>query len=216
MTDNLTQLIDKVQELLLDGSGTLFSSTTCTAAVRQALTDVNLRVPIHAATTITAIADQKEYELTDEPDAENAIRMTSLYLQGANEYDTVLDFDSYVEDERIFFRLRTPQPAGEIMLTQFTLPHTINGLDAATESTIPSVYDQVLVVGAAYHACIIRGAGVAEANTLDKATPDSYRELARHFNRLFEQGIKHMALRRPIRFEPDTRAWNDAWHAWPA
>lgn len=214
MADTLTQLIDKVQDLLMDGAGTLFSTTTCTAAIRQALSEINLRAPIQAGTTIAAIAEQKEYELTAEADAVNAIRMTSLYLKGDDEYDTPLTFDTYFEDERIWFRLRAPLFEDEIMLAQFTLPHTVNGLDGEVESTLSALYDQVLVTGACMHACAVRSLAVVEANNLDKAASDNYRELARHFGRLFERGLSHLSRRRAVTYEPDARAWNDEWHNW--
>ena len=63
MSDSLTTLTTKLQALLMDG-GTLFTSTTCTAAIRQALSRINVRMPIHAGTLIDTVADQYEYELT--------------------------------------------------------------------------------------------------------------------------------------------------------
>jgi hypothetical protein len=207
MSDTLTQVIDKVQDLLLDGAGTLFSTATCTAAVRQALHDLNLRAPIHAATLITAIADQKEYELTDEPDAYLALGMHGLYLQGVLEYDTVIPFDTYTEDERLWFRLRTAQPADDVMIAHFTIPHTVSGLDSELTSTLSAFNDQVLVNGSCYHACIVRAAGKIESNNLDRNTPDNYRELARHFNQLYQAGLSRMSARRTVKYEPDLRRW---------
>jgi hypothetical protein len=119
----------------------------------------------------------------------------------------VIAYDTYTEDERIWFRLRTPQPAAEIMIAHFTIPHTINGLDSETESTMTAFNDQVIVNGAAYFACIVRALGKVESNNLDRNTPDNYRELSRHFNQLYQVGLARMTARRTVKGEPDTRAW---------
>jgi len=62
MTDTLTQLIAKLQPLLLD-DGTRFDTATCTSAIRQALKEFNLAAPIHAGDLVTPVLGQKEYEL---------------------------------------------------------------------------------------------------------------------------------------------------------
>jgi len=215
MTDSLTTLITKVQALLLD-SGTLFSTATCTAALRQALQDFNDRAPIIATTLITGVDARLEYELTSEADATLALAMLGLYLQGANEADTVLTYDVYSNDERIFFRLRSPVSSVDIMIAHFTIAHTINGLDGSVESTPLAKDDQVLVAGGCMHACIVRAVARVEGNNLDNASSDNYRELARHFQRLFERGLARAAARSAPVAERDTRAWQDGYHRWPA
>ena len=103
MADTLTQLIAKVQAQLID-AGTLFTTPTITAAMRQALADINLAIPQNAAVVITAIANQKEYELSDaDPTALNVV---DLLRQGSNDIDVSIPFYAYNEDSRVFFRLR--------------------------------------------------------------------------------------------------------------
>jgi len=80
MTDSLTTLISKVQAQLLD-DGTRFTTATCTAALRAALKDYNFAAPVHAGTLITVVAEQKEYELSDEADAETAIEILDILEQ---------------------------------------------------------------------------------------------------------------------------------------
>jgi len=212
MSDSLSTLIDKVQDLLLDGSGTLFSTATCTAALRQALYEFNQEAPIFATTLMTGVDNQLEYELTGEADAEHALALLGLYLQGANEQDTVLDYDAYSNDERVWFRLREPVSSSDILIAHFSVPHTINGLDGEVESTPTAFHDQVLVNGGCYHACIIRAASRVEANNLDQASADNYREIAARFRRLFDRGLMVARSKKSPVGEPDTRAWNDRWH----
>lgn len=210
MTDTLAQLIPKLQALLLD-DGTLFSTATCTAAIRQALKDLNLAIPTHAADTMEAVAEQYEYEL----EQITALEIVDVLRQGTDTYadeNISLDFDSYFEDDRPFFRLHIPEPNGKILIIRYTLPHTIAGLDSAGDSTLPALYNVILLDGAAWQACLIRATGTTEDNVLDKATSDNYREAAAHFKTAFETGLITAGRRKPPVGEPDTRAWNDEWH----
>src|SRR5690242_15777318 len=109
MSDSLTTLIGKVQNILGDATGTYFTTAVCTAAIRQALSEWNLRAPIYAGTTITGVNNQYEYELSDEDSA--SCEIIDVLLQGtdaAHDESVSLDFDQYLEDERLFFRLRSP------------------------------------------------------------------------------------------------------------
>ncbi len=209
MPDTLTQLIAKVQAQLQD-NGTLFSTTSLTAAARQALNDINTAVPAHAAVTITAIADQKEYELSDEDPQANGI--TDVLLDGDNEYDVGLDFDAYVEDDRWFFRLRTAQAAGETLIVQYTKPYTVTGLDGAADSTLPDALDNALLNGTCYYACVARAAAGIEANNIELGVTANWIKLARVWADAFDSSLRS-ARRQPVaKGEPQASAWNDAWH----
>lgn len=213
MADTLTQLIAKIQPLLGD-DGTIFTTALCTAAVRQALAEFNRIAPQHAAVTITGVNDQYEYELSDEDS--NAVAIIDVLRQGdnANEIDISLTYDGYIEDERVFFRLRTPVTTSDTLIVRYTLNHTINGLDSATDSTLLSMHDQIIVDGACYHAIMIRAVARVESINLSQDQSDNYREVASHFRQAFQLGMTEAARRRAPVGEPDTRAWNDEYHNW--
>jgi len=215
MSDSLTTLIAKVQNILGDASGTYFTTAIATAAIRQALSEWNLRAPVHAAVTITGINNQHEYELTDE-DA-NSCEITDVLRQGNNndEKDISISFDEYIEDERIFFRLRHPVTTSETLIVRYTLYHTINGLDSATESTLRVQNDQAIVDGGAFFAIMIRATARIETINLSQDQSDNYREIAGGFAAAFTQRLNYASRRRkPPVSEPDTRAWNDQYHNW--
>jgi hypothetical protein len=209
MPDTLTQLIAKVQANLLDG-GTLFTTATITAAARLALSDINVSVPAHAAVTITTIADQKEYELSDEDPLANGI--TGVLLQGTNEYDTDLAYDAYVEDDRWFFRLRTAQPAGKTLLVLYTTPYTINGLDTSLDSTLPDALNIAALDGSCYYACVARAALGIEANNVETAVSANWMKLARFWGDRFNKSLRDSRTQPVTRGEPSTAAWNDPQH----
>lgn len=156
MSDTLTQLVAKLQALLL-GFSTTFSTATCTAAIRQALKTLNLAVPYHAADTVDAVTDQNEYELAES----TTLDIVDVLLQDTdtyNDYNVSLDFDSFFEDDRPWYRLRTTQQTGDTLIVRFTMPYTINGLDSKTVSTVPTLYDLILVDGATLQVCLVRAA----------------------------------------------------------
>jgi hypothetical protein len=207
MSDNLTTLITKVQAILGD-DGTIFSTATVTAAIRQALSEWNMRVPTYAAVTITGVNDQYEYELSDE-DA-NAAEIIDVLRQGDNndELDISLTYDAYIEDERLFFRLRYPVTSSETLIVRYTLMQTISGLDSETESTIPNHYNQAMINGGAYFAIFSRAVSKIETVNLSRDQSDNYREMAGYFGSAFAMRMAQASRTRktPVG-EPDTRAW---------
>lgn len=215
MSDSLTTLIGKVQNILGDASGTYFTTAIATAGIRQALSEWNLRAPVHAATTITAVADQYEYELTDAD--VNSCEILDVLERGDNnnELDISLSYDQYDEDERVFFRLRRPVVASEIIIVRYTLYHTINGLDSAVESTLLAKDDQAMVDGGAFFSIITRAVARIETINLSQDQSDNYREMAGLFGGAFNARLARAArYRKAAVGEPDTRTWEDSYHSW--
>jgi hypothetical protein len=214
MSDTLTTLISKVQAILGD-DGTYFTTATCTAAIRQALSEWNLRAPVFAAVTITGVTDQYEYELSDEDTLALEIIDVLKQGEGNNEEDESLDFDQYIEDERVFFRLRRPVESTDTLIVRYKKDHTINGLDSQVESTIPATYNQAMIDGGAFFSIFIRAIARVETINLSQDQTDNYREMAGSFGAMFAARMAKAArTRRAPVSEPDTRAWNDPYHAW--
>jgi hypothetical protein len=208
MTDTLTQLIAKLQPLLLD-DGTRFTNATCTSAIPQALRHFNQAAPIHAGDLVTPVLGQKEYEL----DVPTSLEIVDVLRQGKDTYteDHVsLDFDRYFEDGRPFFRLRVAEPTTNSLIVRYTIPHTINGLDSSTDSTLPALFDVILLDGSAWQACLIRAAGRIESINMNEDIPDPWTNAAEHFKQSFFIGLA-MASQQTFAKVPDARAWHDQW-----
>jgi hypothetical protein len=204
MTKTLTQLVSAVQEQLID-NGTRFTTATCTAALRAALSKLNHRIPIHAGTRIDVIANQKEYELSDYDSLAIAI-LDILEWDTDGEDHSPLAYDNYTEDERLFFRLRTALSSGEI-LARYTIHHTISGLDSATESTLSADLDQVITDGACAEALKIRGASRIETINLQQKVSENYRQSIKDFTDAFNLGISAYEMRR----SPVSETRQDRW-----
>ena len=217
MSDSLTALIAKLQATLLD-DGTLFTTATCTAVIRHALSQLNMRLPTQGGTLLDTVADQYEYELTSALAGADPLQITDVLLAdpSGGEDDTPLTFRPYSEDERFFIRLQTPQAADQQLIVRFTLANTVNGLDSATESTLTAEADIVLLDGAAAQACRTAAVGKVLTNNLDPKASENYMAAARLFQSAFDAGLHALNRRRRLQTSvPDTRSWNDDWHNWP-
>jgi hypothetical protein len=216
MTDTLTTLISKIQATLGD-DGTIFTTAHVTAAVRLALGDWNEVAPIFAASVIPVVAEQKEYEITTE-DA-NAFDIIDVLLQGtdtAQENHSPLLFDKYTEDARLFIRLQTAQgSSSDSLVVRYTTPHTINGLDSQTESTLPAYDDPSMVIGGAYYSLVLRAAARVETINLQKDVSDNYSELAEILKFKWHTRLAAVADMPPAVAEKPsavTHSWNDRWY----
>ena len=209
MSDTLTQLIAKLQALLL-GDSTTFTTATCTAAIRQAFKQLNMTIPAHLAETQDVVAEQYEYELEDL----TALQVVDVLLEGTDtyqEYGTSLRFAPFFEDDRPGFRLHQPQANGRTLIIQYTAPYTINGLDSATVSTMPALYDVVLLDGAAWMACLVRAAGRIETINMNQNVPANFEKMANHFKQAFEAGLANLARRQFKPAQPRLQGWQDEW-----
>ena len=215
MSDSLSTLITKVQNALGDASGTYFSTAIVTAAAREALKIYNQYVPVNAGTLITGVNNQYEYELSDEDS--RAMNVLGIWQKGANnnEIDTPLTYDDYNEDERIFFRLRYPITTSDTLIVRYNIPHTINGLDSAVESTVPAWQDPILVIGIGAEAARIRARSRTETINLSADQSDNYLQQAQEMKAEFLADLKSMAKKKkaPVG-EPDLRGWNDQYYYW--
>lgn len=215
MADALTTIIDNVQATLGD-DGTVFTDAQVTAAVRLALDDWNERIPIFAAVVVDVVAEQKEYEVTDEDT--QAIDIIDVLLQGTDtlqEDHTPLVFDKYTEDAALFIRLQTAQgSSSDHLIIRYTKPHTINGLDSETESTLPANDDPSLIIGGAYYSLVLRAAARIETINLQKDVSDNYKEISSTLKSKWEARLKKAAAMRTPVGNPPTYSWNDQWYGW--
>lgn len=207
MTKTLTQIISIVQANLLD-DGTRFTTATCTAAVRNALKEFNQRAPVNAATLIDAVTDQHEYEMSDEDTNAAAMIDVLLWDSDLNEHHLPLPYDAYFEDARLFFRLRNAQPTGETILARYQIPFTVSGLDSATQSTLPTFWDDILIDGSCFYACQIRSAGRVETINLNQNVTENWLDLKRFYRAAFDQGLALVSRAKPPVSEPTTASWD--------
>jgi hypothetical protein len=222
MPDNLAALTDRLQDLLAD-TGSQFPDATCTTAIRQALSQFNTTAPIHAGTLIDAVAGAFEYEL-DDPAFDGLLDVTGVFYNpsGIEGNAAQVQCQTYFQDNAPFVRLSNSLPAGTAVLdVRFTLPHTIEDLDSATEGTLTADQEQVLIVGAAAAACFIRATDRTETVNMNQGTAAEWCKTADVYTAEFRRGLIRYARRQAPNPAPNTPGmpgahdgWNDEWHRW--
>lgn len=210
MSDSLTTLIANVQATLGDSAGTYFTTALCTAALRAALSEINERAPRSNAETFSAETDILEYDLTAV--APTALHVLKVFLNDTDgQQDTPIKFDSYRAAGALYFRTRD-EFTNETISCIYSYPHTVNGLDGETVSSLPAVHDRILEQGACYHALLALSVGRTLANNIQSGAVDDYRESAKPFRARFDAGLDEMAKQNSFTSEPDNFAWNDRFH----
>lgn len=212
MTDTLAQLLDKVQAQLLD-DGKRYPDAALTVAVRSALAALNQSAPRKLTVEADGVDNSLLYEMGD-LDA-SALNVLGVWLKSTmDDCHTPLVFDVMWGDGALFFRLRESVTGSDTLLVSYTSPHTLNGLDSATTSTLPAWRDQVLVDGACAFACANRATYLAESVNVNKDVVNELRKSAAHFNAQFIRGLADMAKEPSTVAEPSTAAWNDEYYGW--
>jgi hypothetical protein len=210
MADSLTTIISKTQATLGD-DGTRFATAIVTAACRLALKDFNAVCPVNAGTLEDVVADQKEYVLSGSDYANLIAVLDVLKNDDDGDDHESLTYDAYFEDNAPVIRLRSAESSG-FLIVRFTQPQTVNGLDSATESTLPAWLDPVLLDGVCYYSLVVRAAGRVEPINLNRDVTRMYDDLKATFKLAFDLGLARVGQRRSPVGEPDTRAWNDEWY----
>lgn len=215
MAKSLTSLISAIQASLID-DGTRFTTATCTAAIREALKEFNIYAPVFASDLIATIANNREYEISDTDSRAICMIGVWLYDDTGEDNHVPLKYYEYIEDERLFVLLNEEQSTSEQLLVRFTIPHTINGLDSETESTLSTLYDQILIGGAKAEAMQIRADSRIETINLQQAVSDNYREQILAIKNKFMLELRQVANNRypAIGSQAEAAAWNDNYHTW--
>ena len=208
MTVSLSTLISRVQSQLLD-DGTLFSTETVTASIRQALRDFNQHAPVNGAELVGVVAGQQIYELAGGSFPAQVLDVIDvLKNDGFTDNEEPLGFDKVFEDNRIFVRLREVEWSGNLLI-RYTWPHTINGLDGETETTLNSDQDQIIVNGACSYACLSRASGVIESNNLTQQIVRDWLSAADRYKSIFDFGVSRYESRPSPTSEPRSTTWLD-------
>jgi len=214
MSSTLTALIAKLQPQLLD-NGTLFTTPTCTVAFREALRKWNMVAPVHAATIIDVVPSQFEYMLNDATFG-TILDIEGVWLQDPivnGENDVAQIYDYYFENNQPAVRLRSSLASGHLIV-RYTAPHTVPGLDSASDGLLTADQEQVLIDGACVEAINTRLSSLVEGYNLSPDVIGQYQRAERAYSQSFAAGLQRYMAQRSAVGSPSDTAWNDEYHNW--
>jgi len=202
---DLSALISRVRLTLGDPDGKRFSDALLTTAVRQALEQIDQRLPRSLISDVTVIAGGREQPLSGLTGCLFLVRLVyPVASDGTLEMEPETQF-SYVMRDGVptihFYGDVFPQ-TGEVIQVHYAARNTIEGLDAALSTTLPEVCEFALVNGAAGFACALRAGSLVEAYGARPAESAQLLETSRHWMELFNHGLDGLKVLQEFGFPP--------------
>lgn len=164
----------------MDAAAAIWPAATIDEGLRLALHEYSQLNPCGMETIITLAGDGREIALSG---VSNLLDVTEVWWP----YDSTVEevwppnkvqgFRLWWDDAQPVLHLTSidgsqPQQADELRLW-YTIPHTIQNLDSADITTLRTVDDSLIVLGAAGHCCFSRSVDLTEAAaTATTATPN--------------------------------------------
>jgi len=215
MAATLAQLRDRVETLLQDTTNAIWSTDDLDEAIRQALALYDQVNPDEAIATITLTSGGREIDIS-------SLGYTTVERVW-RDYDASnpayppnwRDFEVWPGD--ILFIKDDEEPSsGDTVRIWYTKPHTLNGLDGATSTTVPEHHESLIVTGAAAIAAHMRATENSEEATVDGWPHRRYMELAAQWADTFHTRLALIARENAARWSgiapgPTLDRWEDEW-----
>lgn len=187
MANDLVSYTALVQGLL-EADTNRFPQATVTAALRQAIDDYSRLVPILEYATIAAVLDQQNYNLT------TLTNLIHPYDVLDNNGDPLAFFYYRLNGSTPYIFIFPSVPAVGNIIIRYTKLQTLKDLDSAATTTIRTDHTNLIVAGAVGFALQVRLSGRLEADNLDPATLENYRDLSNKYLTKFYEHLSNMLL----------------------
>ncbi len=202
---DLTALISRVRLALDDAGSKRFSDALLTTAMRQALEQIDQRLPRTCVSEVTVAASGREQPLSGLTGCLFLMRLVYPYgSPGKRELEPETQF-SYVMRDGVpsvhFYGDILPQ-AGEVLQVHYAAQNTIEGLDGALSTTLPEICEALLVNGAAGCACALRAGSLVEAYGTRPAETAQMMEASRYWMDLFSRGLDGVKVLQEFGYPP--------------
>jgi len=169
MATTLTTLRDRVEATLQDATNARWSTDDIDEAIRKALEEFCLIDPLESITTITLAAAGREVDISAISGRLAVTRAWWPYTAADPEYPP--NWCTYeVWGDVLFLDTGTEPAVSDVVRVWYTTLHTLNGLDGAAATTLPTDTDTVLVTGAAGFAAQQRAVELTEELNIDDKT----------------------------------------------
>lgn len=194
---NLSTLTERVAADLTDAANATWSAEEIAGQIRRALHLYNEVAPRRLAGTLDTVAGQREYDLSSLPDLVDVVDVHYPYDAADPPYPPRRVPWRLLDGVTLYLEVaQAPDgSAGEVMRIFYTAPHTIDGLDGATATTLPAAGEHLVVLGATAYCVEQRAQAVAGTVTVSERTPDQLAAWAGARKRAFARGLARLRRR---------------------
>jgi hypothetical protein len=202
---DLSALISRVRQTLDDPGSKRFSDALLTTALRQALEQIDQRLPRNIISDVTAAASGREQPLTGLTGCLFLVKLVyPAASDGKRELEPETQFSYVMRDgiPTVHFYGEVFTQAGEVLLVHYAAQNTIEGLDGVLSSTLPEVCEAALVNGAAGCACALRAGSLVEAYGSRPGEAAQLLETSRHWMEIFHRGLDGLKVLQDFGFPP--------------
>jgi hypothetical protein len=169
---DLTDIRDRVEALLTDSGNADWSTSELDDALRLALYELSSVLPVRAVTTVDAVAQTWEYDLSSITGLVSVVEVWYPYLSTD---------EAYKRPHPVKFRMLTdavllleggdePDAAYDLRIF-YDKAQTVNTLDGATATTLSDAEKAALVIGAAGYAAVGKARDVTNEVTIGADVP---------------------------------------------
>jgi len=205
-----------VLNTLGDPTGNRYTTTQLDEAIRAALMEYSAAAPTLQNLAFLVVTTGRDHALTGTTNLNQivAVQYPVDAADSNNNRVQVYYLSYYAGAPVLHLQFNMPQ-AGETINITYTASHTITNLDSALSTTIPTVDDALLTLGASAHAAIARSTQITEQMTQRASNSPQLAAWGQARLAEFRSALDSLAKTRSDIFVPQ-RAWQlDHWDRQP-
>lgn len=186
---NLSTMRSNVATDLDDAGGDIWSNSELDRAIRRALREYSNSCPHRADTVIDLTVDGREIDISSISGLTGVERVWFPYDAADPDWPPRWRvFDLHADGTLVL--LIDPEPAaGESVRVYYWTPHTLDGLDSATETTLPPADEELIALGAAGYAALEKSRAAVGTVNVSGYTPLHWSEWAERRLAIFHERL---------------------------
>ncbi len=205
---DIDTLRERVEALLADPANAEWSTSELDQAIRLALADLSVALPVEAAATLDAADETWEYSLGTISGLVEVTEVWYPYLAGDVLYKRAHPIPwRRIDDSTLMIEPADDPDASYDLRVFYTRCQTVAGLDSATTTTVNEAEKALLVRGAAAFAALARSRDVTNEVTIGSAVPERLREWGLAMMQRFVNGLEALGLMAAAAEDPRVGAW---------
>lgn len=207
---DLAALRDLVELDLDDAGNATWSTAEIDRALKRALVEYARVSPQRAVGTITLEADGREISLSSLTGLTGVVRVWHPYTSADPEDPP--EWRRFDVWGTTLYVLDGDEPAsGDVVRVYYYKQHTIEDLESATSTTVPSQDEEVLVLGAGAYAAMQQARGAVGAAGVSTETPEHRLQWAVERMEAFHRALETVRHRELLRIDKRVPMFSEGW-----